>query len=660
MKNTGKYFHGFAAVVLTAMQSCMNSSVQLENALSVAGDNRRELENVLDHYECVDPDPQKLDAARFLISNMPAHCSCPSSDIEEYQDSVMEILSTDLSPQVQRDMINALYKGKFAGIGMNAVPDIRIMKADYLIDNIDRAFREWRTRPWCRHVTFSDFCELILPYKVKEMQSFDSWRQQLRERYSDSILSVPENDFQRNSLYGAIDIVRNEINTKNVPLVLWGQGNSPSLLSARTMSRMTYGTCNDYVGMGVLVFRSMGMASALDMVPYWGRNNGGHSWFVFPGDRGQMEATVNSLIVGPGMPFYPYERIPKVYRSCYAINRHRLKYYNTARYVYPFDLCQKDVTGEYCRTFPVSVPLTKGLKLRDRYVYIAMAVNDGGPKWEVLDFGTLRHGMAHFDNMGTGILYIALGFDGQGLVPASRPFILKSDGSVYELELYGKDNGNLEHAKVRLVRKYPESYNVADMRRRLLGGVVQFDESPEFENPVTVCAIDSITTSFVFEVQDKELHRCWRYVGAPGSHSSLAELELIGNDGLRIAGGHFLANDSVEYETAIKAFDNDMLSNFENEQPDGGWVGVDFGSKRELVEIRIFPRSDDNDISPGLHYELLAWNGNDWVNVESFKALTPYYDAVLPVGVLLWIRCLDRGRDERPFTIDKNRNITWW
>lgn len=44
----------------------------LEQALELAGDNRSELEAVLDHYK---DEPEKLRAARYLIENMPGHYS---------------------------------------------------------------------------------------------------------------------------------------------------------------------------------------------------------------------------------------------------------------------------------------------------------------------------------------------------------------------------------------------------------------------------------------------------------------------------------------------------------------------------------------------------------------------------------------------------------
>ena len=43
---------------------------RLKEALSLAGDNRSELEKILAHYA---DDPEKSKAARFLVENMPGH-----------------------------------------------------------------------------------------------------------------------------------------------------------------------------------------------------------------------------------------------------------------------------------------------------------------------------------------------------------------------------------------------------------------------------------------------------------------------------------------------------------------------------------------------------------------------------------------------------------
>ena len=59
--------------------SCGQHNAELENALKLAGENRGELEKVLYHYSQNPSDSLKLQAATFLIKNMPGHYTLEGS-----------------------------------------------------------------------------------------------------------------------------------------------------------------------------------------------------------------------------------------------------------------------------------------------------------------------------------------------------------------------------------------------------------------------------------------------------------------------------------------------------------------------------------------------------------------------------------------------------
>ena len=309
--------------------------------------------------------------------------------------------------------------------------------------------------------------------------------------------------------------------------VIWEDRGSIPMLSASTMARMTYGSCMDYVTMGTAVFRSLGLPAAVDYVPVWGRNNDGHSWYVFLSDRGKEEPTINSLIMPAGMQFYPYERIPKVWRKSYTINRDRVKYRNTAKYVYPFELCEHDVTDHYNLTSDLEIDIHGNEKLKDKYVYIAMAVNAGGPQWKVLDFGMIKKGKACFRNVGRNVLYVVLGYNGTGLVPVSNPFILHKNGLV---EYVGcAENGQYGVSKkieTDIGRKYLESYNVVDMRRRIVGGMVQCSDKADFRGAETLYTIENTDIPARIELSASNPARYWRYFSPDGSWGSISELSF--------------------------------------------------------------------------------------------------------------------------------------
>ncbi len=635
------------------ISACNNEKQYLKYALEQAGDNRHQLERVLEHYS---NDKEKLNAAEYLISNMPAHYSYSTNEIDEYYSIALDILHRDMPAEKQRDTLRTISESRFSHLGSNIISDTKIITADYLIYSIDHAFIQWKERDWAKHLTFNEFCEWLLPYKVAELQSFDYWRDTLSLHFSDSLKKVPKSDFKRNSIYGAIDIVRNEIHYDLPPRVLWEDRGCIKLLSAETLAAMRFGSCLDYVTMGTMTFRSLGLPSVVDCIPMWGRNKEGHSWFTFLSDNGIETPTMNSLIVPAGLGFYPYERIPKIFRQTYSINRERVMYKNSAKYAYPFNVCEKDVTEKYCKTSDITLELLPYADIKDQYAHIAMVSHSpGGPEWNILDFGKIRRGKAHFKNMGRNMLYIALGFNGDMLVPISNPFILHTNGRIEYVNGPGEKTVSME-----LRRKYYESYNVVDMRRRILGAEIQCANRSDFSDAVTLFTIDTTAIPYKIPLQTDKPYRYWRYLSAGGTYGSIAELKFFDETGSSITGTP-IACDSAKADAIASAFDDNLLSNFETEQPDGNWVGMDMKRAVRISAVSISPRSDDNDICPGCEYELFCWDGKRWKSLGYRKpeGNTLYYDN-LPCNCLLWLRNYTRGTNERPFIINQNREIVWW
>lgn len=653
----------FAVLSAAVFSSCSDDSLYLHYALKAAGDNKSELIAVLKHYKREDQDYEKLLAAKYLITNMPAHYSYnDTSAINSYYCKALEILGTGTSPDWQLDTLREISDRDYFAKVDKVISDVEIITSNYLINSIDKAFKDWRSCSWAKQLTFEEFKEWILPYKVTELQSFDAWRDSLSDHYSDSLRVIPETDFERNTTYGAIEIVRNEIHTKQSALghrVIWEERAGIPLRSAATWMRMTYGSCLEYVTMGTAVFRSLGFPVVIDQVPSWGRNSEGHSWYVFLDDHGHEQATINSLIMPAGFQFYPYERIPKVWRNTYTINRDVIKYRNTSKYVHPFEICRIDVTDRYNLTSDLIIEVDKGKRhlLKDnKYVYIAMAVKTGNPQWKVLDYGILKKNKACFNNMGRNMLYIALGYDGKRLVPISRPFILHKNGSVDYLEV----GGNVKTRNIDLRRKYYESYNVVEMRRRLIGGIFQCSNDLEFNEPINLYTIDRTDIPYLIELNAPGFYQYWRFLCADNSWGSLSELSFHDEEGKTIVGS-YIANKEAGRDAIERAFDGNLLSNFEINQPDGNWVGLDIGKKGQVCYASVSPRSDDNDVCPGNEYELFYFNGTTWSSlgyqIASGNAL--HYDNI-PLNTLLWLRNYTRGKEERPFIVRENGDIEWW
>ena len=388
----------------------------------------------------------------------------------------------------------------------------------------------------------------------------------------------------------------------------------------------------------------------------WGRNSNGHSWYVFPSDRGKEELTINSLIMSAGMQFYPYERIPKVFRQSYEINRRLYDYTKKAKYVYPFDICVRDVTDHYNLTSNIDIDVFDRIRLKDKYVYIAMFSPMSDDSWKILDFGIMKHGKAHFQNMGRNMMYIAMGYNGKNIVPISNPFILHDNGKIEYIVF-----DDSEYRSITVKRKYYESYNVVDMRRRLLGGKIQCSNRADFSDAVTLFTIESTDIPDKIKLATTNKFRYWRYLSPDGSYGSVAEVAFFDQNGEEFT-GRGIANAEAGKETIARAFDDDWLTNFETDQPDGNWIGLDLYTPQTVSSVRIVPRSDDNDVHPGQEYELRYLNAKGrWKSLGKRIAEENYleYDSV-PGKCLLWLLNHTCGSDERPFVYDENNTPQWW
>ena len=415
--------------------SCITDT-SVSDVLDSAGSNRSELESVLDHYQTVDPNPQKLLAAKFLIENLPAHYSYAGKEICQYYDYAAGILADkSLTPEQQRDSLLVITDSKYRDLPNNTVPDAQVVKAAFLIDNIDKSYTQWSTCAWAAHLTFEEYLEWLLPYKATELQEMDAWRDTLLAHFGNGLVNPVKNDVEYGTAIGVADMIRSAASHGLNRYGLYTRAGLP-LLSAYLQVHQTYGDIPDYTLTAVLAFRSAGVPAVLDETPVGSRGTAATKWYVVLSDRGEELTSEWDLATMIGGGFFPYERGPKVYRTTFAINKKRMEYRRKAKYVYPFELGRKDVTSTYFLTSDLSISVDKNVRkqIKDKYVYIASAVRDESNPWRIIDFGEIRHGKACFQDMGREVLYTVMGYDGKQLVPITAPFILQKDGNLKYLD----------------------------------------------------------------------------------------------------------------------------------------------------------------------------------------------------------------------------------
>lgn len=423
-------------LLTTILSASCITDTSVSDVLDSAGSNRSELESVLDHYQTVDPNPQKLLAAKFLIENLPAHYSYAGKEICQYYDYAAGILADkSLTPDQQRDSLLVITDSKYRDLPNNTVSDAQMVKAAFLIGNIDKSYTQWSTCAWAAHLTFEEYLEWLLPYKATELQEMDAWRDTLLAHFGNGLVNPVKNDVEYGTAIGVADMIRSAASHGLNRYGLYTRAGLP-LLSAYLQAHQTYGDIPDYALTAVLAFRSAGVPAVLDETPVGSRGTAATKWYVILSDRGEELTSEWDLATMIGGGFFPYERGPKVYRTTFAINKKRMEYRQKAKYVYPFELGRKDVTSKYFLTSDLSIPVDKNVRkqIKDKYVYIASAVRDESNPWRIIDFGEIRHGKACFQDMGREVLYTVMGYDGKQLVPITAPFILQKDGNLKYLD----------------------------------------------------------------------------------------------------------------------------------------------------------------------------------------------------------------------------------
>ena len=116
--------------------------VDVNTALELSGENRGELQKVLDHYHTEKPDPLKLKAAEYLISNMVAHYAVAGETMERLKRDIDTTLRDQ--PRALKLMFYLVAARIATERGDNTVEyDLHKITSGYLIRNIERSFEIW-------------------------------------------------------------------------------------------------------------------------------------------------------------------------------------------------------------------------------------------------------------------------------------------------------------------------------------------------------------------------------------------------------------------------------------------------------------------------------------------------------------------------------------
>lgn len=188
--------------------------------------------------------------------------------------------------------------------------DAHVITAAYLIENIDFAFKLWNEKPWNKHLSFADFCEYLLPYRVGN-EPLENWRNAYYEKYNPIL----------DSLYSGTDVVEaanllslHLAKTEDITYLGLAHINPGALFYLNNKC----GDCSDFRDLSIYLLRSVGIPSGADFYPISPDEGAGmHTWAVIQDTTGKCVAFRHPGLEVSRNLSVEYRK-GKVYRLCYG------------------------------------------------------------------------------------------------------------------------------------------------------------------------------------------------------------------------------------------------------------------------------------------------------------------------------------------------------
>ena len=605
------------------------TSSRLEEVLKQSGENRPELERVLEYYAACPADSLKYRAACFLIENMPGHGWYEGEELTRYHrwvDSVYPGLRND-----QREMFYQFPLSKsFIVNTLERKEDLKCLDSDFLIRHIGLAFEAWKNFPWLKDLPFGEFCEYVLPYRCADENPYFSRcvaDSIMMERFRRKALKYDDIAYEPGAVTGLYALAGHYVTLPGVSEVRYNGRSIP----------FEPGGCTAAALCELIDHRSRLIPAAIDFTPAFPHLNNRHYWV----------SVIHPRAPGGSRTTYSNERVGKVYRRVFS--RQPLPEKTEGEFIPPFfrNPFNKDVTEKYASVSEVCVEV-KG-KVKASTVYLCV-FNDR--KWTPVAFAGLKGQKAVFRKIGRGVVYLPVVYEQKRQVPAGFPFILRYDGSV---EILVPDTAACR--PVHLKRKYPLRYPVYQSVKELSDCRIEAASDSMFRHPVVIARIGKENIMGLKSVQTgtDTAYRYWRLV-MDGVGMVVAELMFYDLQGQQILPGHFFSSGHP-FERPADVFDGDALTRSYVHH----WIGADFGRAVKPAFVRCIGRNDDNGIWPGNIYELFYQGAGGWVSLgkrEGGPDSLSYSN--VPAGCLLLLKNYTRGKEERIFTCDEKGTVRFW
>lgn len=698
-----KHIH-FILLIFMLVSSCKYPS-DVVSSLEQSGENREELEKVLQKYRF---NPRKHHAACFLIANMKYHRShtyfnfdsshvrfikdlcaiykqcpdCSDNQILQSQNKIRQIYDSLPSPQLRY-----------------FVSDLKHIKSDFLIDNIECAFNIYDR---ChQRMPFQYFLEYVLPYRCSD-ETFNLKRSDLLQIINDLGLTVDKSSTQETLeayiscvkvMRQLTDMIDTEYHRGVLDLFLPKFKNDCQNIGAWTTD----------------ILRFAGIPTIHEYTPQWQNKCKRHYWCasldttgVFrpytPPDNNLMEDWATNLC-----------HAGKVYAKTSGANNNTPYFIKSADECIPEEFSTPlldDQTYRYHQCVTLKMPLKADTQ--NNVCYLCFFDKDEGLNavgWGRID---AEKRMLIYENVPLNIMFFPAIFDGNEYTAISEPFVLtasdtiewipqphtliynhkyspplvwiddarnlrdKSGKQLYDIQL-NEYKATGTKCDITVLKKYPDKDNLREIREQMPGTVVS--GSNHLDGPYdTLYILNAAPQPFLQKImfENNKRYRYYKLESKDFRRLNIAYLEML---------GPFSKNHKCRTPSELPTFNphlqNDVTSSF---RIDGNlvWTGnsvpnafdddnlsyvsaarmiLDYTEPVCLNGMLLLPRNADNMIVKGDSYTMLYYDGG-WKEHSTIVADANYITFNdMRRGCVYWLRNNTRGREELPFIYNGNNQI---
>lgn len=624
-----------------------------------AGDNWHELEKVIARYE-EEGDEDKLEAAYYIIENIPYHSYQYSKNVED-----AKVWFRLLREKMDEDM-TAIKDSIQNALGTNAAMsikwDVQVLDSAYLCENIDMAFKVRREQPWGKNVDFEIFCKYILPYRIADEVPMN-WRREYYEKYNPLL-----DDFRNSGQYDTEDPVEAlKYLMARLPLIHNPKYAPQSIFPFPHIGpeyvRYLTGSCREYTDFMIYVSRALGIPAAFNQSFNMHRVNAGHCWANFWNKYGEEFIISNypPVLIPNRQDYTRATGKNKVYRETYHLNDRLFERAQDAKEPLNqyFSLpTYEDVTAFYTNHYMetavfdsdcLQVHISNGVP-----VYLCSSCRTD---WLPEDFAVMSNDKLVFRHIQKGEVLCLCIRNGNMMQAVSDPFVI--DINTNRLRFF---EGNGNRTGVRIVSKFSVTDEEKMFRERMINSIVEGSATECFDNPDTLLIIqaapDRKYTEAVPYLQSDNEYEFLRFKSRPGTYCDAAEIAFYDMGKRQIMPVSCFGTAGTDSEHGCSnLYDGSTLTSFSSYSAEGGWSAVRLESPAKVSSIIYTPRNRDNFINEGDIYELFYFD-KEWHSLGRREADSDelVYDDV-PEGHLLLLKNHSGGVQERIFIHENGKQI---